>query len=71
MPAPFVIPQVPKLSKPLAYEVFKGVDWSMSIHRPGCQDHLKCPSRRGDNLVMHTGPIGMRSNAKGNFIHER
>ena len=43
---------------------FKGIDWSMSIHRPGCQDHLKCPSRRGDNRVLHTGPIGMRSAAK-------
>lgn len=51
-------------------EQFKGVDWSMSIHRPGCQDHLKCPSRRGEKLVYHTGPIGMRSNAKGNFSHE-
>ena len=43
---------------------FRGIDWSMSIHRPGCQDHLKYPSRRGDKLVPHTGPIGMRSAAK-------
>lgn len=45
-------------------EVFKGIDWNISIHRLGCQDHLKYPSRRGDKLVPHTGPIGMRSAAK-------
>lgn len=43
---------------------FRGVDWSMSIHRPGCQDHLKYPSRRGDQLVPHMHPMGMRSTAK-------
>ena len=30
-----------------------GVDWSRSMSRPGCQDHLKHPSRRGSRLVMH------------------
>lgn len=71
MPAPVTIQPAPKSGKSAVYEAFRGIDWSMSIHRPGCQDHLKYPSRRGDNLVQHAGPIGMRSNAKGNFIHER
>lgn len=67
MPAPFTIQPAPKSGKIAIYEPFKGIDWSMSIHRPGCQDHLQCMSRRGDKLVPHTGPIGMRSNAKGRF----
>lgn len=37
---------------------FLGVDWSTSISRPGCQDHLKYPSRRGDKRVMHRISIG-------------
>lgn len=72
MPAPFILPPTKGSTGKFAiYEPFNGIDWSMSIHRPGCQDHLRCMSRRGDKLVPHTGPIGMRSNAKGNFIHER
>ena len=30
-----------------------GIDWSAAMSRPGCQDHLKHPSRRGHGLVMH------------------
>lgn len=45
-------------------EPFKGIDWSMSIRRPGCQDHLKHPSRRGDKRVPHMHPMEMRSTAK-------
>ena len=30
-----------------------GVDWDHAMSRPGCQDHLKHPSRRGSRLVMH------------------
>ena len=37
---------------------FLGVDWSTSIARPGCQDHLKYPSRRGDRCVPHWAAIG-------------
>ena len=37
---------------------FLGVDWSTSIARPGCQDHLKYPSRRGDRCVPHRISIG-------------
>jgi hypothetical protein len=36
---------------------YTGVDWSNSIQRPGCQDFLKCPSRRGDELHPHRPPI--------------
>lgn len=35
------------------YQPYKGVDWSASLSRPGCQDHLKHPSRRGDDRVPH------------------
>ena len=37
--------------------VFKGVDWSHSTMRPGCMDHLKYHSRRGDVFVEHTGML--------------
>ena len=30
-----------------------GVDWGYAMSRPGCQDHLRHPSRRGNRLVMH------------------
>ena len=36
---------------------FKGVDWGLSTMRPGCQDFLNCPSRRGDGLHPHRAPI--------------
>ena len=36
---------------------FKGVDWSTSIMRPGCQDHLQHPSRRSDGLHPYREPI--------------
>lgn len=38
-------------------KTFLGVDWSTSTMRPGCQDFLKCPSRRGDGLHPHRAPI--------------
>jgi hypothetical protein len=34
-----------------------GIDWSVSTHRPGCQDFLKHPSRVGDKLIPHRTPI--------------
>lgn len=40
---------------------FEGIDWSRSVLRPGCQDHLLVPSRRGDVRVMHKGLISVRS----------
>jgi hypothetical protein len=43
---------------------FKGVDWSHSLQRPGCQDHLKYPSRRGDELVPYKAPVLNASNVK-------
>lgn len=36
---------------------FAGVDWSSSLMRPGCQDFLKCPSRRADGLHEYRPPI--------------
>lgn len=38
-------------------ELYRGPDWSTSISRPGAMDHLKYPSRRGDELVPHTGSM--------------
>lgn len=36
---------------------FAGVDWSTSTQRPGCQDFLACPSRRGDTLHEYRAPM--------------
>lgn len=44
--------------------VFTGVDWSASIQRPGCQDALACPSRRGNELVPYRAPIINASSMK-------
>lgn len=41
-------------------EPFGGIDWDRSVQRPGCQDHLLVPSRRGELRVMHTGPLSIR-----------
>ncbi len=38
---------------------FYGTDWSGSMLRNGCQDHLLVPSRRGDVRVAHQGPMGI------------
>jgi hypothetical protein len=34
---------------------YSGPDWASSMLRPGCQQHLECPSRRGDARVFHRG----------------
>lgn len=36
---------------PAVYEPWHGTDWSTTLARPGCQDHLKWPSRVGDRLI--------------------
>jgi hypothetical protein len=36
---------------------FKGVDWTSSLSRPGCQDFLKCPSRSGQEFRPYRSPI--------------
>lgn len=41
-----------------------GVDWSCSIGRPGCQDFLKIPSRRGDEYEPHRPAASMRSSQR-------
>jgi hypothetical protein len=43
---------------------FTGVDWSTSTQRPGCQDFLKCPSRRGDGLHEYRKPLLNASSIK-------
>lgn len=47
----------PAYRGPVGGKPFKGVDWSTSLLRPGCQDHLLHPSRRGDEYVPHMPPI--------------
>lgn len=43
---------------------FLGVDWSTSTMRPGCQDFLKHPSRRGDALHPYVPPMLNASSIK-------
>lgn len=35
---------------------WKGVDWTNATMRPGCLDHERVPSRRGDERVPHMPP---------------
>jgi hypothetical protein len=42
---------------------WSGVDWSHSISRPGCQDFLDHPSRRGDALFPYKEPLLNASSA--------
>lgn len=44
------------------YEKYKPEKWE-SV-RPGADDHLQCPSRRGDELVKHRGPITLIGDMK-------
>ena len=44
---------------------WRGIDWSQAVQRPGCQDHLAVPSRRGDVRVPHRPAAGMRSSREG------
>jgi hypothetical protein len=48
----------------IAPKPFTGVDWSTSTQRPGCQDFLKCPSRRGDGLHEYRQPLLNASSIK-------
>ena len=53
-----------KKQTPYTPAPFIGVDWSTSLQRPGCQDHLKCMSLRNGELVKHRPPIINSSNVK-------
>lgn len=37
-------------------DTFTGTDWTTSLLRPGCQDHEKYGSRRGDEVVPFMRP---------------
>jgi hypothetical protein len=52
-----VVPKAATAPRFMPTGEFRGVDWSRSVMRPGCQDALLCPSRRGDLLVPHTGKL--------------
>ena len=43
-------------AQPEKTEPWRGVDWSVSTMRPGCLDHERIPSRRGDQRVPHMPP---------------
>lgn len=47
----------PPPMNPVMYTVFKGVDWSASTQRPGCQDFLQHGSRVGDTVREYKTPI--------------
>ena len=36
---------------------WSGINWAHATQRPGCQDHLLHPSRRGDQLVPHQAQL--------------
>lgn len=36
---------------------YTGPNWSHSMLRPGCQDHLQYPSRRSEARVFHRGHV--------------
>ena len=46
----------PKPSAGLTSEPWRGVDWSVSTMRPGCLDHERVPSRRGNERVPYKPP---------------
>lgn len=43
---------------------FRGIDWSHSIQRPGCQDHLACPSVRNGKAYPYVVPLLNASSVK-------
>ena len=43
-------------AQPEKTEPWRGVDWSVSTMRPGCLDHERIPSLRGDQRVPHMPP---------------
>lgn len=43
-------------AQPEKTEPWRGVDWSASTMRPGCLDHERVPSRRGNERVPYQPP---------------
>lgn len=56
-PAGLQVQIVPTSAHLAARGTFTGVNWTQSLQRPGCQDHLLHPSRRGDQRVPPQMPI--------------
>ena len=52
------------LSQPEKTEPWRGVDWSVSTMRPGCLDHERLPSRRGDQRIPYHGPMFFATSSK-------
>ena len=64
------VQRLPSLASERLHGQWTGVDWSNSVQRPGCQDHLSVPSRRGDQLVPHRPAAGMRT-SNGSYYLSR
>lgn len=43
-------------AQPKKTDPWRGVDWSVSTMRPGCLDHERVPSRRGNERVPYQPP---------------
>lgn len=58
MPEDKLPPKPPKqeryIPKP---QPFFGISWNPPVQRPGCQDFLNHPSRRGDDRVEYRPPV--------------
>lgn len=43
---------------------FRGTDWTAATMRPGCLDHERLPSRRGDKRIPYQGPMFFATSSK-------
>lgn len=43
---------------------FRGTDWTTATMRPGCLDHERLPSRRGDKRIPYQGPMFFATSSK-------
>jgi hypothetical protein len=48
---------------------FSGMTWPVESARPGSMDHLKHPSRRGNELVPHTGQMLHMVSSVNKFVN--
>ncbi|MDD2730379.1 hypothetical protein [Malikia sp.] len=67
-PADLQIQTAPTSAHLAARGSFGGVNWANATQRPGCQDHLLHPSRRGDQRVP---PQGLISGCVGDLRDKR
>lgn len=51
-------------ARPEKTEPWRGVDWTTATLRPGCLDHERLPSRRGDKRIPYQGPMFFATSSK-------